>query len=200
VSEPWKPVQTRMIDSADALKALADPLRLKLMHRMMGAPDRAWSVKELAGELNQPVTKLYHHIKLLEGAALITDVESRLVSGIVEHRYRASQRSLRMDDAMFISPETRDDSIAQVAALVDTSRDGLIDYLHGDYAEADEVLVSRSAARLTAEEAVTVRKAIEELVEGFKRAHDEADDDADAPAPRSTMLILFHPLAHDHES
>ena len=35
------------------------------------------------------------------------------------------------------------------AALVDTSRDALIDYLHGDYAEADEVLVSRASARLT---------------------------------------------------
>jgi DNA-binding transcriptional ArsR family regulator len=186
-----------MVDSAEALKALADPLRLKLMHLMMGSIDRAWSVKELAAELKQPVTKLYHHIKLLEGAALITDVESRLVSGIVEHRYRASQRSLRMDDGMFTSPETRDDSIAQVAALVDTSRDALIDYLHGDYAEADEVLVSRASARLTREQAVTVRKAVEELVDGFRHAHDNADDDADAP--RSAMLILFHPLAHDHE-
>jgi DNA-binding transcriptional ArsR family regulator len=136
-----------MVDSAEALKALADPLRLKLLHLMMGSLDRAWSVKELAGELKQPVTKLYHHIKLLESAALITDVESRLVSGTVEHRYRASQRSLRMDDEMFTAPETRDDSIAQVAALVDTSRDALLDYLHGDYAEADEVLVSRSTAR-----------------------------------------------------
>jgi DNA-binding transcriptional ArsR family regulator len=189
-----------MIDSAEALKALADPLRLKILHLMMGALDQAWSVKELAAELKQPVTKLYHHIKLLEGAGLITDVESRLVSGIVEHRYRASQRSLKMDDAMFISPETRDDSIAQVAALVDTSRDALIDYLHGDYAEADEVLVSRSAARLTVEEAVAVREAVEELVEKFRRARDDDADEAHANLPRSAMLILFHPLTSDHET
>jgi DNA-binding transcriptional ArsR family regulator len=197
--DPWKPARIRMVDTADALKALADPLRLKLLQLMMGAPDRAWSVKELAGELKQPVTKLYHHIKLLEGAALITDVESRLVSGIVEHRYRTSQRSLQMDDEMFTSPETRDDSIAQVAAVIDTSRDALIEYLHGDYAESDEVLVSKSTARLTADEIETVRNAVEELVEGFRRASRD-NDAARASVPRTAMLVLFHPLPHGHDA
>jgi DNA-binding transcriptional ArsR family regulator len=197
---PWKPAQTRLVDSADALKALADPLRIKVLHLMMGAPERAWSVKELAGELKQPVTKLYHHIKLLEGAALITDVESRLVSGIVEHRYRTSQRSLQMDDSMFTSPETRDDSIAQVAALVDASKDALLDYLHGDFVDADEVRISRSTARLTAEEVETIAKTVEELIEKFRRARDDEADGPRAALPRSSMLVLFHPLAHDHES
>ncbi|MBV9484501.1 MAG: helix-turn-helix transcriptional regulator, partial [Frankiaceae bacterium] len=85
----------RTVDSAEAIKAIADPLRVRMLQLLMMASHRTWTVKEIAAELSQPVTKLYHHIKLLEAADLISDVETRVVSGIVEHRYRANQRSLR---------------------------------------------------------------------------------------------------------
>jgi DNA-binding transcriptional ArsR family regulator len=193
---PWKPERTRVVDSADAIKALADPLRLRLLQLMMGSSGHSWSVKELAAGLDQPVTKLYHHMRLLEAASLITDVESRLVSGIEEHRYRASQQSLKFDESLFTTPETRDDSIAQVEALVDTSRDALVDYLHGEHVESDQVLVSKSTARLTAEEIDTVTRTVEELIAGFVRARDDAER---TTGPRSTMLVLFHPLLHDDD-
>jgi DNA-binding transcriptional ArsR family regulator len=191
MTEPaWQPARSRVVDTADAIKAMADPLRLRLLQLLMRTWDRSWSVKEIAAELHQPVTKLYHHVKLLEGAALITDADTRLVSGIVEHRYRTSQRSLNFDESLFLAPQTRDDSIAQVAALVDTSRDALLDYLHLKPNEADQVLVSRSSARLTAEEIKLVTTTIEELVQTFSRASDEDR----STGPRTAMLCLLHPL------
>jgi DNA-binding transcriptional ArsR family regulator len=191
MTEPaWQPARSRVVDTADAIKAMADPLRLRLLQLLMRTWDRSWSVKEMAAELHQPVTKLYHHVKLLEGAALITDADTRLVSGIVEHRYRTSQRSLNFDESLFLAPQTRDDSIAQVAALVDTSRDALLDYLHLKPNEADQVLVSRSSARLTAEEIKLVTTTIEELVQTFSRASDEDR----STGPRTAMLCLLHPL------
>jgi DNA-binding transcriptional ArsR family regulator len=191
MTEPeWQPARSRVVDTADAIKAMADPLRLRLLQLLMRTWQRSWSVKEMAAELHQPVTKLYHHVKLLEGANLITDVDTRLVSGIVEHRYRTSQRSLNFDESLFLAPETRDDSIAQVAALVDTSRDALLDYLHLEPNEMDEVLISRSAARLTAEELKQVVKTVEELVATFSRAGDENR----SSGPRTAMLCLVHPL------
>jgi DNA-binding transcriptional ArsR family regulator len=194
MTEPeWQPARKRVVDTADAIKAMADPLRLRLLQLLMRTWDRSWSVKEMAAELHQPVTKLYHHVKLLEGAALITDVDTRLVSGIAEHRYRTSQRSLHFDESLFLAPETRDDTIAQVATLVDTSRDALLDYLHLEPSEVDEVLISRSAARLTAEEVKLVTTTIEELVQTFSRASDENRSNG----PRTAMLCLVHPLVED---
>jgi DNA-binding transcriptional ArsR family regulator len=191
MTEPaWQPARSRVVDTAEAIKAMADPLRLRLLQLLMRTWERSWSVKEIAAELHQPVTKLYHHVKLLEGAGLITDVDTRLVSGIVEHRYRTSQRSLNFDESLFLAPETRDDSIAQVAALVDTSRDALLDYLHLEPNEMDEVLISRSTARLTAEEVKLVTTTIEELVATFSRAGDENR----GSGPRTAMLCLVHPL------
>ena len=80
----WAPERQRVIDSAEAIKAIADPLWFRLLQLLMTSADRSWSVKEMAAALEQPVTKLYHHVKILESAGLITDVESRLVSGIVD--------------------------------------------------------------------------------------------------------------------
>ncbi len=85
----------------DVLKALADPLRLNMLSaltRERGSELPAKTVKELAAELGEPQTKLYRHIKHLESAGLIHAVASRVVSGIVEYRYQASQAEIMGDD------------------------------------------------------------------------------------------------------
>src|SRR5690242_8783078 len=82
----------RLVSHVDVLKAMADPLRLNMLHaltRRRGTELPAKTVKELAAELGEPQTKLYRHIKHLESAGLIHSVASRVVSGIVEHRYQA---------------------------------------------------------------------------------------------------------------
>jgi DNA-binding transcriptional ArsR family regulator len=192
----WAPAPQRVIDSAEAIKAMADPLRLKLLQLLMSTSERAWSVKEMAGALDQSVTKLYHHVKILESAALITDVETRVVSGIVEHRYRASAKSLRFDDSLYGAPETRPDAIAQIAAVVETARDDLLDYLNRDDADIDRVSVSRATLRLTPSEVATVNTTIDDLVAGFVEAR-QADDRSSMP--RTTMLFMLHPVANPPE-
>src|SRR5690349_21212692 len=117
MTAPSEPIRVRKIDSAEAIKALADPLRLRVLTLLMGDHDRSWTVKEIAAELEQSVTKLYHHVNVLENAGLIRDVETRLVSGIVEHRYASGQRGLEFDDALYRSSDTRDASLANVANL-----------------------------------------------------------------------------------
>src|SRR5215469_15004114 len=90
------------VSNVDVLKALADPLRLRLLYaltrRAGGAALPTMSVKELAAELGEPQTKLYRHVKHLESAGLIRSVSSRLVSGIVEHRYQAWRDMIIGDD------------------------------------------------------------------------------------------------------
>lgn len=189
-----QPVAIRVIDSAAAIKALADPLRLRLLQLLMTTSERSWCVKEIAAELEQPVTKLYHHVKILEAAALISDVDTRTVSGIVEHRYQAAQKSVRLDEALFGAAETRLDTISQVAALVDTTRDDLIDYLNRADADLDLVSVTKSTSRLTPEEIATVSATVEELVFGFGLTRDDKDR---ASLPHTSMLFLLHPLSRD---
>lgn len=86
---PSEPEQTVLSDVA-ALKALAHPLRMGLLVEL-GRSDR--TVKELAELLGVQPTRLYHHIKMLEGAGLIAVASTRMVSGIEERTYRANGQS-----------------------------------------------------------------------------------------------------------
>jgi DNA-binding transcriptional ArsR family regulator len=189
---PYYPRDVRVVNDAESLKALGDPLRLRILHTVMREPRRTWSVKEIAAALDQPVTKLYHHVKQLEQTGLIADVETRIVSGIVEHRYQSGQLTLQFDESLFGAPATRDASIQQAAALVDETRDELVAYLSAPDADLDAVLLSRAYVRLTAEEARAVRAELERMVDAFGAGK---DDPAREGLPRTSMLFVVNPLA-----
>jgi DNA-binding transcriptional ArsR family regulator len=189
---PYQPPEVRVVNDADSLKALGDPLRLRILHTVMREPRRTWSVKEIAAALEQPVTKLYHHLKQLEQAGLVVDVETRIVSGIVEHRYQTGQLTLQFDDSLFGSPATRDASIHQAATLVDETRDELVAYLSAPGADIEAVLLSRAYVRLTPDEANAVKTELDRMIDGFRARKDDPDREG---LPRTSMLFVMHPFA-----
>lgn len=88
-------IEFRQIEDAATMKALADPLRQRLMRalgRNVHEKPRVMTVKQLAEELGEPTTKLYRHMKQLLAVGLIQVAELRLVGGIVEQHYRVAQK------------------------------------------------------------------------------------------------------------
>ena len=119
----------REIDSVEELRALADPVRLAIL-TALDAPVRdgelpVMSVKELAQHLGEPQTKLYRHVKQLEAAGLIEVAATRMVSGILEQRYRAGQRGLTLSTALF--RRHADESEAAVRSAFDALLSGVFD-------------------------------------------------------------------------
>ncbi len=96
-----------VISDVDTLKALSDPLRMRL-HLELELPR---TVKELAAAVGVPQTRLYYHIKILERAGLIRVVDRRVVSGIEERTYQVSAKST------VISPDFDGDLLAESGAL-----------------------------------------------------------------------------------
>lgn len=83
----------RTISDPVAIKAMADPLRIRIMRLLQeGAhvQPRTFTVKQIATELGEPPTKLYRHVKLLLKTGFIQVAELRLVGGIVEQHYRTA--------------------------------------------------------------------------------------------------------------
>ena len=123
---PPQPDQEPSVAShVEILKALADPLRLNMLYaltRGRGPDLQAKTVKELAAELGEPQTKLYRHIKHLESAGLIRSVSSRVVSGIVEHRYQASDGDMIMGDDLTDQEKVSPEAEAMAAAALDLYR------------------------------------------------------------------------------
>ena len=92
-------IETRYIHDAATMKALSDPLRIRIMgvlSKNVHVEPRIMTVKRIAEELGEPATKLYRHIKQLLAVELIQVAELRLVGGIVEQRYRVAQKSLNL--------------------------------------------------------------------------------------------------------
>ena len=111
--------------NVDALKALADPLRMNMMYvlsRRTSEGPRAMTVKELAAELGEPQTKLYRHVKHLQAAGLIGGVSSRVVSGIVEQRYQIVSSKLLTGDEMTEQERASPEAEAMVAAVMEMFR------------------------------------------------------------------------------
>jgi DNA-binding transcriptional ArsR family regulator len=96
----------RTVTDVDTIKALADPTRLAILRAL--SRDRVpKSAKELAEDLDQPQTKLYRHLKVLLEANFIEAAETRVVSGIVETKYRSAQASVSIDPSVH-PDETRE--------------------------------------------------------------------------------------------
>jgi DNA-binding transcriptional ArsR family regulator len=102
-SEPFEPLPERLINDVETLKALSDPLRIRILEAMVQATAEGWTAKRLSKALGVGQTKLYHHLKILEERDLIRPVDRQLVRGIVETSYRIAQLSLRLDRNLLAS-------------------------------------------------------------------------------------------------
>jgi DNA-binding transcriptional ArsR family regulator len=192
----FRPEPMRRISSAETLRAISDPTRMRLMEVMVQRQDPPWSVKELAVALGVPQTRLYHHVEQLLAHDIVRPVERRVVSGIIETRYRVTALSFQLDRRLF---EGDTDEPARMlhdtlVAVFDTARDeieaamrsGAIDPSGGD---ADRVLVSRGLARLTPERAAEYRRRLEALALEF------GDQDEGMPGARPWGVVLaVYPL------
>jgi len=140
-TQPDQP-STRVVRDVETLKALSDPLRLAILRILMDGAHEARkvrTVKELAAELGEPTTKLYRHIKQLEARELIEVAETRVVSGIVEHRYRSAQQSLTMHPDLLGPDDVGvDDAATALAAALDNYRNEFVAAVRSGQARFDD--------------------------------------------------------------
>ena len=73
------------------LRALAHPLRLRILELFAEAPR---TTKQVADLLGQPPTRLYHHVAALERAGLLLLRETRRNRGAVEKWYESVSRMM----------------------------------------------------------------------------------------------------------
>jgi DNA-binding transcriptional ArsR family regulator len=78
-------------DNVAELRALAHPLRLRIMELFAEGPKTTKRVAELLGE---PPTRLYHHVAALERAGLLQLKETRKNRGTVEKWYETMSRTI----------------------------------------------------------------------------------------------------------
>lgn len=176
------PADMITITDLDTLKVLADPLRLRI-RELMTEP---CTVKQIATELDIPPTKLYYHINLLEKHGLITVVDTRIVSGIIEKQYQVSARTVRVARALLSPSGAEGDESINVTmnGLIEDMRNDLRDSMHaGLFDMSDDAPPHRgmhlSSARfaLTDEQASDFYHKLENVFKEFRDLSEKQRDD-----------------------
>ncbi|MFD9902660.1 ArsR/SmtB family transcription factor [Streptomyces sp. NPDC059063] len=141
-------------------KALADPLRIRMLEGLWEAPQ---SARELADRLELPADRLYYHLGQLERAGLIEISEYRpLARGKVERIYAPAVSEPPSDAA---DPEEMADFLG---SMLDATRADInAAYRSKQAGGRREVDLHRGALRLTDEALAELRGHIERLATQF---------------------------------
>lgn len=194
------PVPVREVDDVDTLKALSDPTRLKILRALMTGSrhdPRVLSAKELAEELGEPPTKLYRHIRQLEARRLVQVAETRLVSGIVEHRYQTGQLSIDMNRE-FLSGQALDDTTSAFTAILHDYVADFVGAIRGGKIRYDEDIppdesyrrpvLNGSVVTVSREKANEYRARVAALVDEMLAEEEPADG-----VPVSLLTVFYSP-------
>lgn len=164
------------LHSADQLKALGHPLRLKVL-QALGQSDKPLTNRELAELLSVDPGHLHFHVRMLQRAGLI-----ELVEGAGREKpYRSVAKHLR------VGPEMRAAGLAtemQAAQLRDVQRG------FETHAATGEFRSAQVHTRLAVE---TIRTLVQKIVETLAELEDESE-------PLQTVTIAFHPAIEQGET
>ena len=148
-------------------RALADPMRIRLLECLWGRPQ---SAKELAEWAGMAPDRLYYHLAQLEQARLIEIAEyRRLPGGKVERVYRPTPVEPPGDEA---TPLEFADFLGVM--LEATRADITAASMAKEAGERREITLMRATVRLSEAELVTLREHLLSLV---RQAQDQPDDE-----------------------
>jgi len=158
-------------------KALADPLRIRLLEWLFEAPR---SARQLAGCAGLPADRLYYHLGQLQQAGLIEVAEYRpLARGKVERVYAPAETEPPGDDA---DPE---ETAAFLGSMLEaTAMDITAAYQARRACRRREVDLHRVALRLTDQALAELRGHLEQLAARF------ADPGADGTWTRVVLALV----------
>ena len=148
-------------------RALADPMRIRLLECLWGRPQ---SARELAEWVGMAPARLYYHLAQLEQAGLIEIAEyRRLAGGKVERVYRPRPMEPPGDEA---TPLEFAEFLG--AVLEATRADITAASVAKQAGERREITLTRATVCLSEADLVTLR---ERLLEPVSQAHEKPNDE-----------------------
>lgn len=184
-----------VIDTLEALRALSDPLRLRIIEAL---ETEALTATQIARRLEQKPNKLHYHLMELEKNGLIGMVDARRKGNLIEKYYRPVAKMFRVSGSLFESgngPEALAALYQQVVTSLDiTAADLKAAIQAGTFTEKEAAASMRVLVRwrLSAQKAEEFQQRLKALLEEFgQQSEPEAD------SRHAALTILFYTLASD---
>jgi DNA-binding transcriptional ArsR family regulator len=114
------PHGTQTLADFQQIRALAHPLRLRILGLLAREPRTTKQVAELLGENH---TKLYHHVQELECAKVIRLTETRQKRGTLEKYYQATAALFRAAPSLLSPARTAAEKPSEIEAMLNALLD-----------------------------------------------------------------------------
>jgi DNA-binding transcriptional ArsR family regulator len=155
------------LNTLDQVRTMADPLRVRIMERLVRAP---MTVKMLGTDLGEAPAKVHYHVRELERIGVIRLVETREKGGVLEKYYRAVARTFKvMQDVLYHSKP--DELSAIVDECMQVVQRGVLAALsdHQEHPERNEPMaISMTTVWATAEEFQALIAKLGEIIEPYE--------------------------------
>lgn len=149
------------------MRALGSPLRLELFQRIAAGTDTATT---LAAAMALPVTRLYHHLRLLTEAGLIEIAAETKKRGTIERSYRPANTGLQLDPIAVAGKDgTGGPGAAPVRAALRMAEAGLV-AMASNPELSTYGLLEQELVRLTPRTARRFRERLDRLLEELREA------------------------------
>jgi hypothetical protein len=136
-------------------------------------------------------------------------VETRVVSGIIEKRYRAAASSVEIDDRLlsFAGERAQDDLGGLVAVALDATREDIQRSLQaralaleqGAPEQPRRVVITREVSRLSEPNADAFRDRLLALIHEFAAAEETGGEGAAGPPQTYALTVAFYPSFYFRE-
>ena len=110
------------IENLEQLRALADPLRMRILEQLVQRP---MTMSQLGDAFGESTAKMHYHVRELEKFGFIKLVEKREQGGFIEKYYRAVARDVRVPPGLLNASTTSELAKAVQDYLEKVSREVL---------------------------------------------------------------------------
>jgi DNA-binding transcriptional ArsR family regulator len=174
-------------------KALSHPMRVRILTVLN---DRMASPNELRKELDEGLSQVSYHVKVLNDFALIELVKTEPRRGAVAHYYRATHRAFMPSSITKKFPKSGRRSMI-VETIEDANMDVAASLDSGKFDARDDYHVSYTPGNLDAKACRAAEKLADKYVEDFlqlgaESAERVANGESEGPLiPTSVSILVF---------
>lgn len=200
-AENIKPADSYLIKDLEKLKAISDPLRIKILECLV---EGSRTVKEIARAIEVPASKLYYHINQLEEFGFIRVAGTRMISNILEKQYMVTACNFQVDKSLLSllndSEEQNLDSF--LSPIFDTTREeikrslkaGLVK-LEGepDEPHSAKLMLSRSINKIPPQRVAEFQQRLNALVNELE------DTDKESEGQVYAVMVIMYPIYRPSE-
>jgi DNA-binding transcriptional ArsR family regulator len=171
------------------LRALAHPLRLRLLEAF--AQGRRTTM-QVAVQMGEPPTRLYHHVNALERAGILKLVDTRQVRGTTEKYFEVARKQIGSIRGEHITDASRASLGAVATAVFEEARAELLAAVANPKCRTPETapLALRMLLSLPASKLPRVRRRILATLKDIRR---DAKKSARAGAVQWALTVAFAP-------